>query len=675
MPELSNNLLLFGLWIALGGVTVALLVLMQTRWGRSQPIRKCLILSVLAHIIFAGYATTVKIVTATPAVAQEESIVRVRILDPAPENHVEVDAASSPKKLWDRFAFEPTERLPKDLANEKTRPELSKRPRPVDDQTVPRLSLSDRLPDLEEKFDELSPARKTGLQANIAQLKPTELKDRPVRPIHVEVKKPSPLLSLPRPTRKNHSNQTLDGPSIESNQTGSPIARNENLLPLPQLDSMLFREKVGQLLPGPIDMPTTAGLGTPAPNSHEMTVMEIGGPKAVATTGDNAKIEKQQPDRTSTEEPGAEPPQLYRLRTAPDRLAQAIAGGATAETEKAVSAALDWLAKNQMADGGWAPDRFGAGIEQKIDGQDRQGAGGQADTGIAGLAILCFLARGETDRSGRYQVTVKRGLDYIISHQKPNGSLSGNASLFAAMYCHAMATLAISEDYCLTHDRRLLEPLGRAIGYTVASQDPKGGGWRYNPADIGDTSQLGWQLMALKSAELAGIEIPEKTVKQIYYFLNRVSSGQFSGLTAYQIGRTPSRSMTAEALSCRIFLGMPAESPTASEAANFLLEELPGEKRPNLYYWYYGTIGLYQLQDSRWQKWNSAIQKTLLNVQRTDGQMAGSWDPETRWSCYGGRIYSTAMATLCLEVYYRYLPLYSSIEKNNIAENHPPKRR
>jgi hypothetical protein len=116
--------------------------------------------------------------------------------------------------------------------------------------------------------------------------------------------------------------------------------------------------------------------------------------------------------------------------------------------------------------------------------------------------------------------------------------------------------------------------------------------------------------------------------------------------------------MTAEALACRQFLGMPADDAVAEEAASYLLGELPGVGRSNLYYWYYGTLGMYYLQGESWERWNAALQKALLGRQRKGGLLGGSWDPDTVWGGYGGRVYSTAVASLCLEVYYRYLPLY-----------------
>jgi hypothetical protein len=221
-----------------------------------------------------------------------------------------------------------------------------------------------------------------------------------------------------------------------------------------------------------------------------------------------------------------------------------------------------------------------------------------------------------------------------------------------------MATFAVSEAYGMTGDQQLREPVRRAVAYTVAAQDPAGGGWRYNPGDPGDTSQLGWQLMALKSAELAGIPIPETCRQRATLYLDSVSSGHYGGLAAYRPVESATRPMTAEALVCRVFLGTSPNHPAGREAADYLLGELPGQGKKNLYYWYYGTLAMYQVQGDYWQRWNQALQTTLVSSQRKTGVEAGSWDPDTVWGGYGGRVYSTALAALCLEVYYRFLPLY-----------------
>ncbi len=117
--------------------------------------------------------------------------------------------------------------------------------------------------------------------------------------------------------------------------------------------------------------------------------------------------------------------------------------------------------------------------------------------------------------------------------------------------------------------------------------------------------------------------------------------------------------MTAEALLCRLFLRTPANDPAVREAVAFILRDMPGTGRVNLYYWYYGTLALYQLQDQNWETWNSALTRQLLGLQRTSGDLAGSWDTSTVWGRAGGRAYTTALGALSLEVYYRYSPIVS----------------
>ena len=269
-------------------------------------------------------------------------------------------------------------------------------------------------------------------------------------------------------------------------------------------------------------------------------------------------------------------PDLYKLRVMPNRSGVAQRHGATPESEKAVQIALDWLANSQADDGRWDPAEHNAGRELSVQGRNRLNAGSKAGSGITGLALLAFLAGGHTHQTGPYAANVRRGLEFLLRTQAPDGSLGGNGQAFEFMYCHAMAACALSEAYGMTHDTRLEKPVRRAIAFTVSAQDPRGGGWRYRPGDPGDTSQLGWQLMALKSAALAGIPMPPSTRAGIIRFLRSVSSGKQGGLASYRPGEAPSRSMSAEALVCWQFLGLPREHPACNEAGDYLLTELPG---------------------------------------------------------------------------------------------------
>lgn len=357
----------------------------------------------------------------------------------------------------------------------------------------------------------------------------------------------------------------------------------------------------------------------------------------------------------------ADPPAEYALRTAPDRAQAAQRYGATPESEAAVKGALLWLAKHQSADGRWDVVRLEGGREPLVLGQHRDQAGIGADTGISGLAILAFLGAGHTHLKGEHRETVRKGLEFLINSQAADGNLAGSSRRFAKMYCHAMATCALSEAYVLTKDERLLPALRGAIKYCIDAQSRSTGGWRYQPHDPGDMSQHGWQVMALRSAELAGLDVPRTTRQMAAQFVDQCSLGTHRGLASYRPGEGASRSMTAEALACRHFLGMNPSAAQVREAQEYLLSELPRAETANLYYWYYATLALHQSQDEAWRRWNKSLQATLIGRQRTDGDFAGSYDPGTSclWGGYGGRAYTTAMSALCLEVYYRFLPLHA----------------
>jgi hypothetical protein len=117
--------------------------------------------------------------------------------------------------------------------------------------------------------------------------------------------------------------------------------------------------------------------------------------------------------------------------------------------------------------------------------------------------------------------------------------------------------------------------------------------------------------------------------------------------------------MTAEAWVCRQFLGAGGPGAASTEAADYLLRHGPDHDPYNLYYWYYGTLSMYQHGGDAWTRWNGQVRDQIVKRQRASGHQAGSWDPdESKYGASGGRIYCTALATLTLEVYYRFLRLY-----------------
>jgi hypothetical protein len=128
--------------------------------------------------------------------------------------------------------------------------------------------------------------------------------------------------------------------------------------------------------------------------------------------------------------------------------------------------------------------------------------------------------------------------------------------------------------------------------------------------------------------------------------------------------------MTAEAMFVQQLLGLKPDDPRMQQSAEYLAQNQPRWRGDAAtYYWYYATLAMFQHQGDLWRAWNATLTEELLAHQRTSGAVAGSWDPVDNWSKIGGRIYQTALCTLCLEVYYRYLPMYSSVA---VAEPAPP---
>jgi len=344
------------------------------------------------------------------------------------------------------------------------------------------------------------------------------------------------------------------------------------------------------------------------------------------------------------------------------RAALVAAGGGSGGSEKAVGLALEWLANHQMPDGGWTFDHRKSRCQGRC---PDPGGFDEARNGATALALLPFLGAGHTHKkSKKYKQVVQRGLEYLGKNMKPDGSLmdgQGNSG----MYSHGIAAICLCEVYAMTRDPALLKAAQKSVDFISQAQDPVGGGWRYQPQEKGDTSVVGWQIMALKSAHMSYLNVNPNTIKGATKFLDSVESN--SGSNYGYLTPGAGDATTAIGLLCRMYLGWKHDNPALQRGIEFLGKKGPSD---NMYYNYYATQVMRHYEGEEWEKWNGVMRDKLVNDQAKDGHKIGSWFYRggDHGSDKGGRLYCTAMATMILEVYYRHLPIY---QKGASEDNFP----
>jgi hypothetical protein len=355
-------------------------------------------------------------------------------------------------------------------------------------------------------------------------------------------------------------------------------------------------------------------------------------------------------------------------------------------TESAVDAALRWLMRHQSPDGAWHPDTW----SQECPAGDScvgKGGGAQCDVGgdypaaISGLALLAFLGAGHTHTTGNFRNTVKRGIEYVQKCQAQNGKIEGGHG--RRMYTHGMAALALVEAFGMTQSAKLKPGAQSAVDYIVYVQNPLGG-WNYSsPSARNDMSITGWQCMALKSAKIAGLSVPQETINRTVRWLEIATDKHYGGDVAYSIsGTDPTKEykggggglrMRAAGMLGFLFFGADPGDQMMINSGNKFLQNKPNWAaapqsigHPNaihdcdLYYWYYATLVMFQVGGKYWKGWNEAMKTALLQNQLKGGHADGSWPPVDHFSSRWSRPGVTALCALCLEVYYRYMPVYMS---------------
>ena len=388
-------------------------------------------------------------------------------------------------------------------------------------------------------------------------------------------------------------------------------------------------------------------------------------------------------------------------------------GGGNRESERAVALGLAWLASHQARDGHWAMDDFTNHIEYK-DGKEVAATctceGGALHDNVAGtgFALLPFLGAGLTPDNGKgdafdYSKQIQKGLEWLRDNQRPDGQFvdkdpkqQDNAQY--SMYNHAIASICMCEAASLYPKAWVKNSAQLALNFLAKVQEPANGGWRYGPTpQAGDTSVVGWCVMALKSGQLAGLKVDSSVFEKAKHFFDLTESETSDG-TFYNYmatGNVPvkgiknvaagSRTLAAVGLLCRMYMGWKRSEPKLVKGWRWLKTHgMPPDPTGNtdLYYQYYATQVMHHMggdpdddaptsKEFRdgWQEWNKHMRDMLIAKQEQGKggrpHQQGSWNATGDTHCQiGGRIMMTSLCLLTLEVYYRHLPLYRAAQSD-----------
>lgn len=337
--------------------------------------------------------------------------------------------------------------------------------------------------------------------------------------------------------------------------------------------------------------------------------------------------------------------------------------GATSKSEEAVDAALAWLAEHQRPNGSWSFNLDLDPCNGRCSHSKKGGDTPTPSTGATGLALLAFLGAGHTHHNdGPYRETVRRGIYYLrdIAAQTEAGYDWQQGS----MYGHGIALMALGEALSMSSEpgnRRgsdLYPLVKRGASFSCVAQHSSGS-WGYVPGSPGDTTVSGWQVLSLIAAKRSNIELHTNSLPRAKSFVMSTCTDRDYWF-GYK-GPPGEPTTTAIGLTLLLYLG---ESPEYTPFYNALTKMAErGPTLNNIYHDYYATLALHHCRHPDWDQWNTELREHLIATQSKSGHEAGSWHFRDRWGDVGGRLYTTAMCAMTLEVYYRYLPLYEAIDE------------
>jgi hypothetical protein len=336
-------------------------------------------------------------------------------------------------------------------------------------------------------------------------------------------------------------------------------------------------------------------------------------------------------------------PSTMRKRCTPeDRAERLRESGGIPECEIAVEKALQWLKSTQNSDGSWGNSNKGA---------------------MTGFALLAYLGRCETPISIEYGASVLNGIMYLIDLAKKNeGRLAQSGeNTNQWVYEHGIATYAMAEAYTFCRQLQISVPelaeTTRKAGEMIVKGQGAAGGWlyRYTGGNGGDNSVGFWQIQAIKACQHTMLwELGEldRTLAKSVEWLKSVQGE--NGAIGYRNQPNRSPGLTGGGVLCIQLVEGP-KSSAARKGIEYIEKNSDfkwEDKSANLYYHYYNAQAMINYGGKQWNDYNAKFRDTLLANQSPKGTWTRSHGNHDAVNEH----MATCLATMMLEVYYRFLP-------------------
>jgi hypothetical protein len=308
----------------------------------------------------------------------------------------------------------------------------------------------------------------------------------------------------------------------------------------------------------------------------------------------------------------------------------------TPVADRAISRGLEYLAGRQNEDGTFPSSSYGQNV------------------GVCALAGLAFMSEGSTPGRGRYGLNVSRIVDFLLENTQDTGYIfvGGGQESHGPMYGHGFAALCLAEVYGMTPRSDIREKLAKATQLIINTQNHEGG-WRYQPQrNDADLSVTVCEIMALRAARNAGLNVPVGVVERTIDYIKRCQNPD--GGFMYMSTGGPSAFPRSAAGIVALYSAGVYEGEEIERGLGYLMQHVPRGDAFNreshfFYGHYYAVQAMWHAGGEYWRAWYPAIRDLLISRQRDDG----SWHDQSISPEYG-----TAMACIILQMPNNYLPIF-----------------